>query len=69
MNLAKESIDSLNFPINDPSQNFIFSISKMQSFQKAYNKLKMANNSAFEIKQSPFGEYLNEIIFQFNKYE
>ena len=67
--LAKESIDSLNFPINDPNQNFIFSISKIQSFQKAYNKLKMANNSTFEIKQSPFGEYLNEIIFQFSKYE
>ena len=29
----------------------------------------MANNSTFEIKQSPFGEYLNEIIFQFSKYE
>lgn len=67
--LAKASIDSLNFPINDSSQNFIFLISKIQSFQKAYNKLKMANNSTFEKKQSPFGEYLNEIIFQFNKYE
>ena len=43
--------------------------SKIQSFQNAYNILKMQNNTSFEIKQFPFGEYLNNIIYHYNKYK
>ena len=38
-------------------------------FQKAYNNLKNIKNSSFEIKEYHFGDYLNEVITQYNKYK
>ena len=70
MELVEKSEEILYFSLNDYSKNELsLIISKMQSFQKAYNNLKMKNNSSFEIKQFPFGEKLNNIIYQYNKYK
>ena len=54
---------------NQSMNNFINLITPINNFQKAYNTLKMKNNLSFEIKQFPFGEYLNEIIYLYDKYE
>ena len=67
---TERSIESLYFSFDDNSKNdLFFSISKITSFHKAYNYLKNQNNPTFEIKQLQFGEYLNNIIFQYNKYK
>jgi len=67
---TERSIESLYFSFDENSKNdLLFSISKITSFHKAYNYLKMQNNPTFEIKQFQFGEYLNNIIFQYNKYK
>ena len=70
MEFVEKSLEILYFSLNDYSKKDLsFSISKIQSFQQAYNNLKMQNNPTFEIKQFPFGESLNNIIYQYNKYK
>ena len=68
--LAKIAIDSLYFSLNDFSKNdLIYAMSKITMFHTAYNNLKMIKNATFEIKKYQIGEYLNEAIYQYNKYK
>ena len=67
------AIKSINY-LYDPSSNFIInyltkSMNELCRFQKAYNNLKNIKNSTFELKNYYFGNYLNEVITQYNKYK
>ena len=67
------AIKSINY-LYDSSPNFainylIKTMNEIFKFQKAYNNLKNIKNSSFEIKEYHFGDYLNEIITQYNKYK
>ena len=68
--LVQKSIDCLTFPICDFTKNdLVKSMSYINAFQTVYNSFKMTDNSTFEIKQFQFGDYLNEIIYEYNKYK
>ena len=67
------AIKSINY-LYDSSPNFainylIKTMNEIFKFQKAYNNLKNIKNSSFEIKEYHFGDYLNEVITQYNKYK
>ena len=67
------AIKSINY-LYDSSPNFainylIKTMNEICKFQKAYNNLKNIKNSSFEIKEYHFGDYLNEVITQYNKYK
>ena len=67
------AIKSINY-LYDSSPNFainylIKTMNEICKFQKAFNNLKNIKNSSFEIKEYHFGDYLNEIITQYNKYK